>query len=42
MITRPDLGQQFELNLDASQYSQMPYPFVPKMQKGPISRQPLW
>jgi hypothetical protein len=32
MITRPDLGQQFELNLDASQYSQMPYPFVPKMQ----------
>src|SRR5580700_6588946 len=32
MITRPDMGQQFELNLDASQYSQMPYPFVPKMQ----------
>lgn len=32
MIVRPDLGQQFELNLGASQYTQMPYPITQRPQ----------
>lgn len=38
-ITRPDLRQQFELNLDASQYTQMPYPPVRRMQ--PLTKEQM-
>jgi hypothetical protein len=39
MITRPDIGQQFELNLDASQYTQMPYPLTQKRQ--PLTKEQM-
>ena len=38
-VTRPDLGQQFELNFDAFQYARMPYPAVRKLQ--PLTKEQL-
>ena len=39
MIIRPDIRQQFELNLDASQYTQMPYPLTQKRQ--PLTKEQM-